>query len=105
MRGFEWKDQRGVEGIGFVRALRSLMTAQLPTLLPSLRCTLEKEIVNELHQSRAVNGCCGYILNVQTNRTAQDSEFTKAALQYPQDVFVAGEVIRSLPQFLASYAS
>lgn len=56
MRGFEWKDQRGVEGIGFVRALRSLMTAQLPMLLPSLRCILELEIVNELHQSKAVNG-------------------------------------------------
>lgn len=56
MRGFEWKDQRGVEGIGFVRALRSLMTAQLPTLLPSLRCTLENEIAVELHQGRLVDG-------------------------------------------------
>lgn len=39
-----------------------------------------------------------------TDRSAQNSDFTIAALQYPQDVFVAGEVIRSLPQVLASYA-
>ena len=56
MQGFEWKDQRGLEGIGFVRALRSLMTAQLPMLLPSLRSTLEKEVANELYQSRKTHG-------------------------------------------------
>lgn len=56
MRGFEWKDQRGVEGIGFVRALRSLMTAQLPKLLPSLRYTLENEVAAELADGKAVEG-------------------------------------------------
>lgn len=56
MHGFEWKDQRGVEGTGFVRALRCLMTSQLPNLLPSLRCTLENEMTAELKQSRAVRG-------------------------------------------------
>ncbi len=56
MRGFEWKDQRGLEGTGFVRALRCLMTSQLPNLLPSLRCTLENEMTAELRQSRIVKG-------------------------------------------------
>lgn len=56
MRGFEWKDQRGVEGTGFVRALRSLMTAQLPKLLPSLRHALENEIAAELGHGRLVDG-------------------------------------------------
>lgn len=36
MYGFEWQDQRGVEGTGFVRALRSRLTSQLPSLLPRL---------------------------------------------------------------------
>jgi hypothetical protein len=36
MDGFEWKDKRGVEGTGFVRALRSLLTAHLPILQPNL---------------------------------------------------------------------
>ncbi|KAL8992990.1 MAG: hypothetical protein Q9169_006680 [Polycauliona sp. 2 TL-2023] len=56
MHGFEWKDQRGVEGTGFVRALRCLMTSQLPNLLPSLRCTLENEMMAELKQCRTVKG-------------------------------------------------
>ncbi|KAL8851304.1 MAG: hypothetical protein Q9221_003749 [Calogaya cf. arnoldii] len=34
---------------------------------------------------------------------AQNSDFTNAALQYPQDVFVAGEAVRSVPRFLASF--
>ena len=36
MHGFEWKDQRGVEGTGFVRAIRNLLTARLPELIPRL---------------------------------------------------------------------
>ncbi len=35
---------------------------------------------------------------------AQNSDFTNAALQYPQDVFVAGEAVRIVPRFLASFA-
>ncbi|KAI4165611.1 MAG: hypothetical protein LQ342_000553 [Letrouitia transgressa] len=52
MRGFEWKDQRGVEGTGFVRALRSLMTPQLPLLLPTLKQTLEDEFDYQISGSK-----------------------------------------------------
>lgn len=47
MHGFEWQDQRGVEGTGFVRALRSRLTSHLPQFRPDLdrivRRTLEDE--------------------------------------------------------------
>lgn len=36
MHGFEWRDQRGVEGTGFVRALRSLLTSHLQDFQPDL---------------------------------------------------------------------
>lgn len=36
MHGFEWQDQRGVEGTGFVRALRSLLTSHLQDFQPDL---------------------------------------------------------------------
>lgn len=36
MHGFEWQDQRGVEGTGFVRALRSLLTSHLHKFQPDL---------------------------------------------------------------------
>ena len=48
MRGFEWTNQRGIEGTGFVRALRTHLTFHLPALTPDLmkniRSTLEKEV-------------------------------------------------------------
>ena len=36
MNGFNWFDRRGVEGVGFVRTLRTLLTNNLPQLLPDL---------------------------------------------------------------------
>lgn len=36
MNGFNWFDKCGVEGIGFVRTLRTLLTNNLPKLLPDL---------------------------------------------------------------------
>ena len=48
MYGFEWKDQRGIEGTGFVRALRSLLTAQLPLLLPGLRSNIAESLEFEM---------------------------------------------------------
>jgi len=41
MNGFNWFDRRGVEGVGFVRTLRTLLTNNLPQLLPDLQ-TLTK---------------------------------------------------------------
>ena len=51
MCGFEWKNQRGVDGTGFVRALRSILTARLPLLLPKLKISLEEEMSSHLKQS------------------------------------------------------
>ena len=36
MHGFNWFDRRGTEGVGFVRALRTLLTNNLPQILPDL---------------------------------------------------------------------
>ena len=48
MYGFEWKDQRGIEGIVFVRALRSLLTAHLPSLLPGLSSNIAESLESEI---------------------------------------------------------
>jgi hypothetical protein len=48
MFGFEWQDQRGIEGTGFVRALRSRLTAHLPILMPELQRIVETAIADEL---------------------------------------------------------
>lgn len=56
MNGFEWKNQRGVEGTGFVRALRSLLTSQLPSVLPDLSLAITDQIKRELTDYNSVDG-------------------------------------------------
>lgn len=56
MHGFEWKDQRGVEGIGFVRALRSLLTSHLPTLIPDLETAISVQFDLSLKDSNYAGG-------------------------------------------------
>ena len=56
MHGFEWKDQRGIEGIGFVRALRSLLTSHLPSVLPNLRSAIADEFEEEQPTHKFING-------------------------------------------------
>jgi hypothetical protein len=48
MHGFEWKDQRGVEGTGFVRALRTLLTQNIGYFLPALSSTIKNELDQEI---------------------------------------------------------
>ena len=50
MHGFEWKDQRGIEGTGFVRALRTLLTSHLPALIPDLMDAIRGTLVKEFEK-------------------------------------------------------
>ncbi|KAL4943637.1 hypothetical protein BDV06DRAFT_210932 [Aspergillus oleicola] len=113
MLGFEWQDQRGVEGTGFVRALRSRLTAHLPVLLPDLQRLVQDAIAHELNTPQ----CDGFVhcrLFPMIKRTvtkvnsfiffgeelAHNAEFTAAALEFPQKVILAAEILRATPGFL-----
>jgi hypothetical protein len=50
MHGFEWEDQRGVEGTGFARALRSRLTSHLPMFQPDLDRIIKQFLQEELNQ-------------------------------------------------------
>ena len=56
MQGFEWKDQRGIEGVGFVRAIRTLLTTHLPVLLPKLETSISTQFERELKEYKDLNG-------------------------------------------------
>ena len=56
MGGFQWHNQRGVEGTGFVRALRSLLTAQLPTLQPRLASIIARDIDTSIKDLKVGEG-------------------------------------------------
>jgi hypothetical protein len=53
MHGFNWFDRRGTEGIGFVRALRTLLTNNLPQILPDLSMIIKTRF-EELHATHSV---------------------------------------------------
>ncbi|KAF2679172.1 cytochrome P450 [Lentithecium fluviatile CBS 122367] len=78
MHGFEWKDIRGVEGTGFVRALRG-------TVVPLYE--LCKRLVARLN--------CHVFFG---SKISEDIEFFEAAYQFPQDSALAAEFIRLLPK-------
>lgn len=56
MHGFNWFDRRGTEGVGFVRALRTLLTNNLPQILPTLGIINHARFA-ELHlQNKIIEG-------------------------------------------------
>lgn len=56
MHGFEWSDVRGVEGTGFVRALRTILTSQLSTLLPELDEVITEHIHSKILEHQIDEG-------------------------------------------------
>jgi hypothetical protein len=56
MNGFNWFDRRGIEGVGFVRTLRSLLTNNLPRLLPDLGRLTRIRWAELLSERAKVNG-------------------------------------------------
>lgn len=50
MHAFNWFDRRGTEGVGFVKALRTMLTNNLPAILPDLSAIIRARF-EELHQS------------------------------------------------------
>lgn len=53
MHGFNWFDRRGTEGVGFVRALRTLLTNHLPEILPDLGVIIRSRF-EEMHQQHPI---------------------------------------------------
>lgn len=53
MHGFNWFDRRGTEGVGFIRALRTLLTNNLPDILPDLSVIIRARF-EELHATHRI---------------------------------------------------
>ncbi|KAH8667573.1 cytochrome P450 [Tricladium varicosporioides] len=118
MHGFEWKDQRGVEGTGFVRALRILLTARLPELIPMLSDVIGDQVERELLQAKQTATGWSRIplfatakhIVTRTNcavffplELSSNPKFVKAALEFSEDVFFAAEIIRILPHGISTF--
>lgn len=56
MSGFNWFDRRGTEGVGFVRALRTLLTNNLPRIIPDLSVIVRTQLEELLSMHTVVKG-------------------------------------------------
>ena len=56
MHGFNWFDRRGTEGVGFVRALRTLLTNNMPAILPDLRIAIAQNFAKMHAKHPIING-------------------------------------------------
>ncbi|KAI0859746.1 cytochrome P450 [Xylaria cubensis] len=118
MYGFEWQDQRGVEGTGFVRALRSLLTAHLPALQPNFERILQTTLSTELGRldrdgfsrvkifpmvKRTVTNVNCFVFFGE--ELCNNATFVEAALEFPQAVIFAAEFLRITPGFLRPFVA
>jgi hypothetical protein len=82
MAGFNWHDQRGIEGTGFVRSLRTLLTNHLPRMTPDVRGMLERGFTRELAQGEdSLNGMLDHNrIRDEPNVWPQSSDFRRNSL-------------------------
>ncbi|KAI0200207.1 cytochrome P450 [Astrocystis sublimbata] len=112
MHGFNWFDRRGTEGVGFVRALRTLLTNNLPQILPDLGdinrarfAELHSEYCAEKGTNRMPVYPCIVKLVVLSNAVsffgkdlAKNEQFMVSALHYIEEVLVSAEIVRLVPK-------
>ncbi|KAM5508773.1 hypothetical protein McanMca71_000745 [Microsporum canis] len=115
MNNFNWFDKRGVEGTPLVRTLRTLLTNNVPKLIPDIRMAISG-MFDELHDSLPVmNGVKAAPLYPMVKEAvaysnalaffgqelAQNKEFMKAAVDFIENTLLIAEIIRLLPSSIA----
>ncbi|KAF3000341.1 hypothetical protein E8E14_002268 [Neopestalotiopsis sp. 37M] len=116
MHGFDWFNRRGTEGVGFVRALRTLLTNNVPQILPDLGSIIRTRFQEQHATHSVVNGtrlspvypmivklvvlsnAVSFFGKSLTNNEA----FMESALQYVEETLLCAEVVRLSPQWMAS---
>ncbi|KAI0381078.1 cytochrome P450 [Hypomontagnella monticulosa] len=115
MNGFDWFVDRGVEGIGFVRTVRTLLTNNMTKLLPDLKVLARTRFEKLLHSHELVNGNrhspvypmvmkLVVLLNAASlfgSDIAKDEEFQEAALSYVEQTLINAEIVKLVPKFLS----
>ncbi|KAI1822652.1 cytochrome P450 [Xylaria intraflava] len=115
MHGFNWFDRRGTEGVGFIRALRTLLTNNLPQILPDLS-TIIRVRLHELHSnSPLVHGqkhsqlypmiiklvVLSNAVSFFGKDLAKSEQFMSSALAYIEETLICAEIIRLVPKKIA----
>ncbi|KAF5006715.1 hypothetical protein FDECE_6925 [Fusarium decemcellulare] len=98
MLGHNWLDERGAEGVGYVRAVGTLFPKQLMEIMPDMERIVQESFDSfaEKHRSRE-----GY-LNLPAHEMhktilSEDETFMKSIFKYNEIVINAAEVLRLVP--------
>ncbi|KAI1273034.1 cytochrome P450 [Xylaria sp. FL0933] len=116
MHGFNWFDRRGTEGVGFVRALRTLLTNNLPQILPELGTIIKATFIQIHAKHKVVNGArhspvypsivklvvMSNALSFFGKDLAMNEEFLASALSYVEETLICAEIVKLLPKRLAN---
>ncbi|RYP07681.1 hypothetical protein DL764_002365 [Monosporascus ibericus] len=111
MHGFSWYDLRGTEGVGFERALRTLLTNHLPEMLPDLSRVVKvhfEQLRSEGSNQKSIPHSRVYhmmkrlvvIANAFSffgKELCNNQEFLDAALAYIEETVYTAEILRLLP--------
>jgi cytochrome P450 len=115
MHAFNWFDRRGTEGVGFVKALRTMLTNNLPAVLPDLSTIIRTrfERLHETHPKiKGVTQSPVYVMIVKLvvlsnavsffgKDLAKNEAFMESALTYIEETFICAEILRLLPKFMS----
>ncbi|KAI1158001.1 cytochrome P450 [Nemania serpens] len=115
MNGFNWFDRRGVEGVGFVRTLRTLLTNNIPQLIPNLGTLTQIRWAELVAGSKDIDGAVHVsvypammnivvLLNARSlfgEDLIKNTKFMVSALGYVEETLLNAEVVKLLPGFLA----
>ncbi|PLB46222.1 cytochrome P450, partial [Aspergillus steynii IBT 23096] len=115
MHGYAWFDRKGTGGFGFVRVIRTLLTRNIPTILPDLTVMIKKQLADLQTEDPIFRGArhssvyeLTLNLVVLSNalvffgpELARDRSFMNAALAYVEETVMGAEIIRLMPSFVA----
>ncbi|KAL6238695.1 cytochrome P450 [Aspergillus navahoensis] len=98
MQGSNWFDWRGTEGVGFVRALRTPLTNNIPLILPNLNVMI-KSLLCEMDSQQPVRVV---VLANAVSFFGEELGVHASALRYIEETVICAEILRLMPAFLHS---
>jgi hypothetical protein len=117
MLGHNWLDERGAEGIGYVKAVGSFLPERTREIMPSMRTNIKNSFDAYFAKQKATDGSVTVPLPALIKKVmcdlngfaffgdelAQNPVFMHNVLEYNELVVVAAEVLRITPYFLKGW--
>ena len=118
MHGFNWPNIRGSEGLGFIKALRTILTNNLPSYIPKLNSLIFTELSKIFSQAQDHGAGKKIAIYEKISRVtalanaytffgeslAFNEEFMYYASTTTEATFTSAEVLRLLPRWMQGFA-